>query len=348
MAESSVLSQREIDALLNGDSTSDEPSARAPSAAAAAARKDSGHRIKLYDFRHPEKLSKEQLRGLQVMQQGVSNSLAALLSNRLRSPVESRLSAFERGIYEEYVAQIGTSGIAVIINMAPLTGYVMAAFGVDLAFGIIDRLLGGRGKRSKRTSDRDLTDIETALVRHIAMDIARSLVEPWARVADLDPDVTELALGPQLMHGVPPNEFVLTAWYEIRFGEQTGGISLCFPLNILEQILPKLNSQSMFDWRPARSTEAPVKIRDDQVLPMKVPLRVMLGKATIPAVDIANLEPGDVFVLDRETDEPLHMLIGDCERFVGMPGTRGRMMALQVSGIIDDDGWVKPFGGGEQ
>ena len=346
MAESSVLSQREIDALMNGDSASDEPSAPVP--AAAAARKDSGHRIKLYDFRHPEKLSKEQLRGLQVMQQGVSSSLAAMLSNRLRSPVESRLSALERGIYEEYVSQIGTSGIVVVINMAPLTGYAIAAFGVDVAFGIIDRLLGGKGKRSKRTTDRDLTDIETALVRHIATDIARSLVEPWARVAALDPEVTELALGPQLMHGVPPNEFVLTAWYEIRFGEQTGGISLCFPLGILEQILPKLNSQSLFDWRPARGNEAPERIRDDQVLPMRVPLRAMLGSATVPAIDIANLEPGDVFVLDRETGQPLRIFIGDCERFVGTPGTRGRMMALQVSGVVDDDGWVKPFEGGEQ
>src|ERR1700687_2440856 len=104
-AENAVLSQREIDALLNGEINQLEPDAIV--SVMTASRKESGRRIKPYDFRHPEKLSKEQIRGLQIIQQGVASSLAASFSARLRSPVESRLSALERGIYEEYVTQIG-------------------------------------------------------------------------------------------------------------------------------------------------------------------------------------------------------------------------------------------------
>src|SRR6185295_7065016 len=109
-----------------------------------------------------------------------------------------------------YVTQIGTSAIVVIIDMNPLQGYAVAAFGLDVAFGIIDRLLGGKGKRSARSMNRDLTDIEIALIRHIGMDIARSLIEPWMRVTELVPDVTELALGPQVLHVITPSEFVIT------------------------------------------------------------------------------------------------------------------------------------------
>ncbi len=339
MADNAVLSQREIDALLNAEMGNAEHEA----AAAAPTRKEAGRRVKIYDFRHPEKLSKEQLRGLQIIQQGVGGSLAASFSARLRSPVESRLSALERGIYEEYVAQIGTQAIVVMIDMNPLTGYAVAAFGMDVAFGIIDRLLGGKGKRHNRALDRDLTDIETALIRHIGMDIARSLVEPWQRVADLMPDVTELAVGPQVMHVIPPNEFVITAWYEIRFAEQAGGVSLCFPLTVLEQILPKLTGQSLFDNRPNRPLAENTRVQQEQLMPMTVPLRAILGKAVVAATDIANLRPGDVMVLDRTVDEPLRMLVGNCERYAGSPGTRGKRLALQVSGIVDDDGWVKPF-----
>ncbi|MFN8508698.1 MAG: flagellar motor switch protein FliM [Dehalococcoidia bacterium] len=340
MADNAVLSQREIDALLNAEMGSAE---QETAAATPAARKETGRRVKIYDFRHPEKLSKEQLRGLQIIQQGVGGSLAASFSARLRSPVESRLSALERGIYEEYVAQIGTQAIVVMIDMNPLTGYAVAAFGMDVAFGIIDRLLGGKGKRHNRSLDRDLTDIETALIRHIGMDIARSLVEPWQRVADLMPDVTELAVGPQVMHVIPPNEFVITAWYEIRFAEQAGGVSLCFPLTVLEQILPKLTGQSLFDNRPNRPLAENTRVQQEQLMPMTVPLRAILGKAVVAATDIANLRPGDVMVLDRTVDEPLRMLVGNCERYAGSPGTRGKRLALQVSGIVDDDGWVKPF-----
>jgi flagellar motor switch protein FliM len=310
-------------------------------------RADAGKRIKLYDFRHPEKLSKEQLRGLQIIQQGVAGAMAANFSARLRAPVEARLSALERGIYEEYVTQIGTSSIVIIIDMSPLQGYAVTAFGLDVAFGIIDRLLGGKGKRNARVLNRDLTDIEVALIRHIGMDIARSLIEPWMRVVELTPDVSELALGPQVMHAIPPSEFVITAWYEVRFAEQTGGISLCFPLTILEQILPKLTGQSIFDNRPNRQLTEDSKVQDEQLMPISVLARAMLGGARVDASDLAALSPGDVIVLDSLAADPLRVMVGNCERFAGFPGTKGRKLALQVSGRVDDDGWVKTFEEGE-
>lgn len=340
-AENAVLSQREIDALLNADGQ--QPDHASLAAVTQFTRKESGRRIKPYDFRHPEKLSKEQLRGLQIIQQGVAGSLAAAFSSRLRSPVVARLSALERGIYEEYVVQIGTSAVVVVIDMSPLQGYAVAAFGLDVAFGFIDRLLGGRGRRTQRTFTRDLTDIEVALIRHVGMDIANSLVEPWARITELTPDVTELAMGPQVLHAIPPSEFVITAWYEVQFGEQTGGVSLCFPLTVLDQVLPRLTGQSLFENRPNRSGEDGSHIRDDQLLPMTIPIRAVLGSARVPAMDLANLQPGDVLVLDREVHEPVRVFVGNCERFAAAPGTRGRRLGLQVTGLIDDDGWVQPF-----
>ncbi|HMO96374.1 MAG TPA: hypothetical protein PKD27_09635, partial [Tepidiformaceae bacterium] len=116
-SENAVLSQREIDALLNADVSALEadelPAIPAPS------RKDpTDRRVKPYDFRHPEKLSKEQIRGLQIIQQGVAGAMAANFSGRLRAPVEARLSALERGIYEEYVSQIGTASVVIIMDMS--------------------------------------------------------------------------------------------------------------------------------------------------------------------------------------------------------------------------------------
>lgn len=341
-ADNAVLSQREIDALLNGE-LAGQAGPEAQASVASQPAKDAGRRIKGYDFRHPEKLSKEQIRGLQIIQQGVAGALAASFSGRLRAPVESRLSALERGIYEEYVAQIGASAVVVIIDMSPLQGYAVAAFGVDVAFSMIDRLLGGKGKITNRNLARDLTDIEIALIRHIGMDIARSLIEPWARVTELTPDVTELAVGPQVMHVIPPSEFVITAWYEVRFSEQTGGISLCFPLTVLEQILPKLTGQSLFDNRPSHHRSASQNVNAEQLAPMDVDVRAVLGAARVDAIDIANLRAGDVIILDQKADAPLRLLVGNCERYAGFPGTRGKRLALQLSGIVDDDGWVRPF-----
>jgi flagellar motor switch protein FliM len=342
-ADNAILSQREIDALLSGADSS-RAEAEQLEGAPRSIRRES-RRIKPYDFRHPEKLSKEQLRGLQIIQQSVAGSMAASFSGRLRTPVEARLSALERGIYEEYVAQIGVSAIVVVIDMSPLQGYAMAAFSIDLALSMIDRLLGGSGRSRNRHApqNRDLTDIELALVRHVGFDIARSLIDPWARVTELAPDVTDLAVGPQVMHIVPAAEFVITAWYELRFAEQTGGISLCFPLNVLEQVLPRLTGQSIFENRPGRRVRDDVKVQQAQVLPMTVPVQALLGSARVGARELLELQPGDIIVLDHEARDSLRIFVGNCERFAGFAGTRGRRIALQVKSRVDDDGWLQPF-----
>ena len=139
-ADNAVLSQREIDALLNADLNAEGESEPAP-AIAQQSRKEAGRRIKPYDFRHPEKLSKEQIRGLQIIQQAVAGSMAAQFSTRLRVPVAARLSALERGIYAEYVEenlnQSGTSVIFAIVDMNPLQGNAIAAFGTRLVVPLV-------------------------------------------------------------------------------------------------------------------------------------------------------------------------------------------------------------------
>ena len=345
MADGAVLSQREIDALLNADAQELSESA-APSAAAAAVRqpaKDSGRRIKPYDFRHPEKLSKEQLRGLQLIQQAVAGVIATSFSTRLRAPAEARLSALERGIYEEYIAQVGTSAAVVTIDMSPLQGYAVASFGLDFAFGIIDRLMGGRGTKGPRATQREPTDIDMALIRHIGLDIASSLVEPWARITELQPDVTDLGVGGQVLHVVPAGEFVITAWYEVRLAGETGGISISFPLTILEQVLPKLAGSTLFEHRLAGPADEDSKVREEQLLPLVVDARAILGGARVPATDMANLAPGDVIVLDRTADDPARLSLGSREFFVASPGTRGRHLALQITGHVDGDGRPRDF-----
>lgn len=338
-ADNAVLSQREIDALLNADAGSEESAdVGRPAPVKATAR-----RIKPYDFRHPEKLSKEQLRSLQIIQQSVATALAQNLSARLRSPVEAKLSAMERSIYEEYLSQIGPSSVFGFIDMSPLQGYAVTAFGLDVGYSIIDRLLGGRGTRVAANVDRDLSDIETALIRHIASDISQSLIEPWSRVTELTPEIADVATGNTAVQVVPPSEFVIIAWYEIRYADQTGGISLCFPLTILEQIMPSLTGHTMFENRPRGDAAKQDHVTDTQLMPVTVPVRAVLGEGRVAATDLARLTEGQVILLDRDVDEPLRVFIGNAERFAAVPGTSGRHLAFEVSGLVNNDGFVTPF-----
>ncbi len=69
----------------------------------------------------------------------------------------------------------------------------------------------------------------------------------------------------------------------------------------------------------------------------------MLGNTTVGASELAGIQEGDVLPLDTRVDEPLRVIVGNVERFAGYPGTRGKKLAVQVFGLVDDDGFVLPF-----
>jgi flagellar motor switch protein FliM len=74
-------------------------------------------------------------------------------------------------------------------------------------------------------------------------------------------------------------------------------------------------------------------------------VRAVLGASRVPAADLANLAAGDVIVLEREVDDPLRVFVGNEERFAAYAGTRRNRLALQIAGLVDEDGRVRSFEG---
>ena len=80
MAEAErILSQNEVDALLS-----------AIDSGAQVGGSDDG--AVAYDFRHPSRLGRERIRGLQLLHEGFARSLQAALGGLLRAPAEVKVA----------------------------------------------------------------------------------------------------------------------------------------------------------------------------------------------------------------------------------------------------------------
>ena len=233
-----VLSQDEIDQLLTAISSGETDTDDYKPV-------NSAKKIKMYDFKRPDKFSKEQLRTVSIMHETFARLTTTSLSAQLRSLVHVHVASVEQITYEEFIRSIPTPTTLAVINMDPLKGNAVLEIDPAITFCMIDRLFGGRGLTSGN-KNRDLTDIEQEVMEGVIVRILANIREAWTQVIDLRPRFAQIETNPQFAQIVPPTEMVVLITLETKVGEEEGMMNFCIPYLVLEPIVSKLSSQYWF------------------------------------------------------------------------------------------------------
>src|SRR5204863_3124618 len=193
-----VLSQAEVESLLNAMET--QGPAAAPASSAAAPRPGGRQREKVipYDFKRPERVGKEQMRALQTLHEGFSRNFGAALSGLLRSIIEVKLTSVDQLTYSEFVFSLENPTCFNLLKAEPLEGHLILDINPSILYPIIDRLLGG-GKDPTPITRRPLTEIELRLVARLTGLFLGEMKRAWANVVDLNPVVERVESNPQLV-----------------------------------------------------------------------------------------------------------------------------------------------------
>jgi len=229
-----ILSQDEIDALLTAISTGEVDTTD------YTATKEQ-RKVKIYDFRRPDKFSKDQIRTLQMMHETFARLTTTALSAQLRALVSVHVASVDQLTYEEFIRSIPNPTTLAVINMDPLKGSAVLEIDPSITFTIIDKLFGGRGEQTKIS--RELTDIEQSVMEGIIVRILGNLREAWSNVIDLRPRLGNIETNPQFAQIVPPNDMVVLITLETKIGEVEGMTNLCIPYITIEPVISKLSAQ---------------------------------------------------------------------------------------------------------
>ena len=329
MSDSPVLSQREIDALLTA-SNEEEPAAAADAPITSGLRGDLKRKpVKRYDFRRPDKFSKDQLRTLQAVHETFARLAASTLSNQLRTNVNIKVSSIDQGLYEEYVAQVAPPTFITTLRMAPLEGSVLVQFGQEIGLTVVDRMLGGTGTLLEY--QHEVTDIELQLLRGVAALIADDLGEAWENLASVQPTVAELHEDVQYAALAPPTEVVIMVFMEVTLLSVVAVLSVCTPYSVLEPVLPRLTAQVWAGAGGRRSDfERGQRRLRTQIQRTPATVRVRLGSAEIPGSELSHMGVGDVIRLDAPVGRPVSVCVGDVRKWFGQPGLVGNRVAIEL------------------
>ncbi len=323
-----ILSQDEIDALLSAISSGEVD----PDDYSAVGEQK---KVKIYDFRRPDKFSKDQIRTLQMMHETFARLTTTALSAQLRALVGVHVGSVDQLTYEEFIRSIPNPTTLAVINMDPLKGSAILEIDPSITFTIIDRLFGGPGEPSKIS--RELSDIELSVMEGIIVRILGNLREAWSTVIDLRPRLGNIETNPQFAQIVPPNDMVVLITLETKVGDVEGMTNLCIPYITIEPIISKLSAQYWYSSiRRGESDEnkAIIQERLDQV---EIPLRCDVGEVELPLQEILNLQVGDVVKLaSTHIKSDMIIKVGDRKKFKSRPGRIGQRMCVQIGETIED------------
>ena len=285
---------------------------------------------KLYNFRRPDKFSKEHLRALQDIHRDFARQLALALTTYLRMDVEMDIISVDQLTYDEFVCSMPQHFQNGIFKLNPLTGEISLGLSPEVLMVILDRMLGGDGSNNDTT--RDLTQIEEALTKKIIEKIIKTLESAWCSVLPVKAEFTSLDNG---YHSVPittSGEIVALISFEIRLGAKNFGlINLCFPYPVLETVLQKLTPQYIFQHTNVVSNEIGRNEILSKINQSELDLSVILGTTNILISDVVELKCGDVIKLDQKIDEKLLVLVNKKKKFEAIPGKKENRVCVKIT-----------------
>ena len=321
-----VLTQEQIDALLaaaNDDANSLEE----------LKREETSRKIKVYDFKRPDKFSKDQIRTLYMLHESFARLLNTYMSSHLRTLVNVDVASVEQLTYQEFVQSLANPSVITILGVPPLKGNIIFEISTEIAFAYLDRVFGGDGSTAMKT--RVLTEIEDAVMRRIVNSAMERFKESWSSVTPMNPILEATESNPQFTQIVPPNDMVVIVTMQTKLGEVEGMMNICIPYLVLEPIMSKLTTTF---WVAASAAKDETGGHADtirkQLNKTKVPFVVEVGRVQITIREFLTLGFGDVLQLSTKVKEDFPCMIGTNAKFLCRPGTFGKKLAVQITQVV--------------
>ncbi|HEX8340377.1 MAG TPA: flagellar motor switch protein FliM [Tepidisphaeraceae bacterium] len=329
-----VLEQSEVDALLAAVDTGSVAGHTAPPAVFSTRGRENVD-VQTYDFKRPERVSKDQMRALEALHEGFGRNFGAALSGYLRTIIEVSVAHIEQLTYSEFIHSLPNPTCFNLLKAEQLDGQMCLEISPLIIYPIIDRLLGG-SNADLFIPQRPLTQIEQRLVQRITDRAMQFLSEAWSNLTPVTFSLHDFESNPQLVQIVPPNETVVVIGFELRMGNRAGTMSLCIPYNVIEPIMTQLSAQSWFTYQRRGGQDDAIRKVTKTLSNAPVELRAVLARTKISLNDLLTLAPGDLITTDKPVGADVLIQVEGRNKFFAKLGQMRGKRAGQITRVISE------------
>jgi flagellar motor switch protein FliM len=324
---SDLLSQAEIDALLNGVNDGDietEDESEFYSEVGPAEFNEKGV-VREYDFASQERIVRGRMPTLEMVNERFARFIRISLFNFLRRSAEIFISGIQVQKFSEYIQGLLVPTNLTIVRFNPLRGKALIVIDPRLVFTVVDNFFGGAGQFYNQTEGREFTPTEMRVVRIIIDMIFKDLKEAWKPVMELDFEYVGAEINPRFANIIGPGEIIVISTIHVELEGGGGDVNIAMPYAMLEPIRELLDAISSDSGEVDGSWQSALR---GEVLRAEVGVNSLLVEKMMTIRDVMRLKKGDVIPI--EMPETVILKAEGIPVFEGKVGTSDGNYAIQI------------------
>lgn len=220
-----ILSQAEIDALLNGDSASDD-------AENTASRENE---VRPYDPNTQRRVIRERLQALEIINERFARHFRMGLFNMLRRSPDITVGAIKTQPYHEFARNLAVPTNLNLVHLKPLRGTALFAFAPSLVYIAVDNLFGGDGRFPTKVEGREFTHTEQRVINRMLRMALDSYRDAWSAIFKIEVEYIRSEMQVKFTNiTTSPNDIVVTTPFQVEIGALSGEFNICIPFAMIE------------------------------------------------------------------------------------------------------------------
>lgn len=324
-----ILSQNQIDELLSGITSGEVKVDEEPE----------GKKIKKYDFRSPKKFTKEQLRTLDSLHENVARGISSYLASVLRSSCEIEILTIEEQRYYEYSNALPDNALIGMLEVMPKdkkidNSTVLMDMSTNIAFMMIDRLLGGQGE--EYPIKRTFTEIELAILKTVFDRFNYYIQEGWSDYIEVETRVDNIETNSRLVQAHSLEDIVVIVVMDIKLKDVEGKLNFCIPAINLEQMMGSFTSKYMRTVKKidADKGEQRKHFIMDALVDSDLEMSAVLGKVELDLQTILGLRVNDVIMINKPANSNITIEVAETPWFEAKLGETKLKKAVQIRKLM--------------
>ncbi|ETS30179.1 flagellar motor switch protein FliM [Photorhabdus temperata] len=317
-----ILSQAEIDALLNGDSASDDAENTA----------SGENEVRPYDPNTQRRVVRERLQALEIINERFARHFRMGLFNMLRRSPDITVGAIKIQPYHEFARNLAVPTNLNLVHLKPLRGTALFAFAPSLVYIAVDNLFGGDGRFPTKVEGREFTNTEQRVINRMLRMALDSYRDAWDSIFKIEVEYIRSEMQVKFTNiTTSPNDIVVTTPFQVEIGALSGEFNICIPFAMIEPLRERLTNPPLENVRQEDSLwrESLVK----QVQHSELELVANFVDIPLRLSKILQLQPGDILPIDKP--ERLIVHVDGVPVLTSQYGTLNGQYALRVEHLIN-------------